>query len=70
VLLDPNQRGSSGGGSWKPPSAASPAEAETGADRLDRVRAVFQEMKRQYASGNFTRYGELLQLLEKLLSSP
>jgi len=27
-------------------------------------------MKRQYASGNFTRYGELLQLLEKLLSSP
>jgi len=52
------------------PSPASPAEAETRADRLDRVRAIFQEMKRQYASGNFTRYGEPLQQLEKLLSLP
>ena len=54
----------------KAPSPASPAEAETRADRLDRVRAIFQEMKRQYASGNFTRYGEPLQRLEKLLSLP
>ena len=54
----------------KAPSPASLAEAETRADRLDRVRAVFQEMKRQYASGNFTRYGELLQQLERLLSAP
>src|SRR6202008_4946958 len=36
-------------------------------DRLDRVRAVFQEMQRQYAAGNYTKYGELLQQLEKLL---
>jgi len=27
-------------------------------------------MQRQYASGNFTRYGELIQQLEKLLTSP
>jgi len=27
-------------------------------------------MQRQYASGNFTRYGELMQQLEKLLTSP
>jgi uncharacterized membrane protein (UPF0182 family) len=48
----------------------SSAEGETDADRLDRARTVFQEMQRQYASGNFTRYGELLQQLEKLLGSP
>jgi uncharacterized membrane protein (UPF0182 family) len=46
------------------------AEVESDTDRLDRVRAVFQEMQRQYATGNFTRYGELLQQLEKLLGSP
>jgi len=51
-------------------SAVSSAEFENAADRLDRVRAIFQEMQRQYANGNFTRYGELLQQLEKLLSSP
>jgi uncharacterized membrane protein (UPF0182 family) len=50
--------------------AVSSAEFENAADRLDRVRAIFQEMQRQYASGNFTRYGELLEQLEKLLSSP
>jgi uncharacterized membrane protein (UPF0182 family) len=48
----------------------SSAEAETDADRLDRARILFQEMQRQYASGNFTGYGELLQQLEKLLGSP
>jgi hypothetical protein len=36
-------------------------------DRLDRARAVFQEMQRQYALGNYTKYGEQL---EKLLTSP
>ena len=46
------------------------AEVQTDADRLDRARTVFQEMQRQYATGNFTRYGELLQQLEKLLGSP
>ena len=49
---------------------ASTREAETDAERLDRVRAVFQERQRQYASGNFTLYGELLQQLERLLASP
>ena len=51
-------------------TAVSSAAAETDVDRLDRARAVFQEMQRQYATGNFTRYGELLQQLEKLLASP
>jgi uncharacterized membrane protein (UPF0182 family) len=48
----------------------SSAEVESDTDRLDRARTVFQEMQRQYATGNFTRYGELLQQLEKLLGSP
>jgi len=50
-------------------SRASPANMETD-DRLDKVRAVFQDMQRQYASGNYLRYGELLQQLEKLLATP
>jgi uncharacterized protein len=50
--------------------AASSAKVETEASRLDRARTVFEEMQRQYATGNFTRYGELLQQLEKLLGSP
>jgi uncharacterized protein len=51
-------------------SNVSSADGETGVDRLDRARAVFQEMQRQYASGNFSKYGDLLQQLEKLLTSP
>jgi uncharacterized membrane protein (UPF0182 family) len=39
-------------------------------DRLGRARGVFQEMQRQYSSGNFTRYGELLKQLEELLTPP
>ena len=48
----------------------SPQEAETEVGRLDHARAIFEEMRREYASGNFARYGELLQQLEKLLGSP
>jgi uncharacterized protein len=52
----------------RPP--VSSAEGETEASRLDRARTVFEEMQQQYASGNFARYGELLQQLEKLLTPP
>jgi uncharacterized membrane protein (UPF0182 family) len=52
------------------PPVVSSAEFENAADRLDRVSAIFKEMRQEYASGNFTRYGELLQQLERLLSSP
>ena len=53
----------------KPTAAVQP---DTGAseDRLSRARAVFEEMKRQYAAGNFARYGELLDELGKLLPPP
>jgi hypothetical protein len=33
-------------------------------------RLSFAEMKREYAAGNFVRYGELLQQLEKILLPP
>ncbi len=41
-----------------------------GNDTLEQARAVFQEMRREYAAGNFARYGELLQQLGKLLLPP
>jgi uncharacterized protein len=51
-------------------STAAPSRSETEMDRLGRARGVFQEMQRQYSSGNFTRYGELLKQLEELLAPP
>jgi hypothetical protein len=53
-----------------PRSNVSTADVAPDVDRLARARAVFQEMQRQYASGSFAKYGELLQQLEKLLTSP
>jgi len=41
---------------------------EATSDTLERVRGVFREMQQQYAAGNFARYGELLQEMQKLLS--
>ena len=48
---------------------ASSANVETDG-RLDRARVVFQDMQHQYAAGNYARYGELMQQLERLLTSP
>src|ERR1039457_4729790 len=53
------------GASAPPPAAA--GAPDTGNEMLERARALFGEMQRKYASGNFARYGELLQQLEKLL---
>jgi uncharacterized protein len=53
--------------------AEQPEEATTvatGLDQLQRARAVFRDMQREYAAGNFVRYGELLQQLEKILLPP
>jgi len=55
-------------GAPAPTSAAAGApDTRTGNEMLDRARALFDEMQREYASGNFVRYGELLQQLGKLL---
>ena len=51
------------------PAAAVPGASDvgTGNKTLERARLVFGEMQREYAAGNFARYGELLQQLGKLL---
>jgi uncharacterized membrane protein (UPF0182 family) len=48
-------------------AAAGLPAAGTSNETLERARALFGEMQREYASGNFARYGELLQQLGKLL---
>lgn len=49
---------------------AGPATAGIDLDRLTRARAVFRDMQKEYAAGNFVRYGELLQQLETMLLPP
>jgi uncharacterized protein len=51
-------------------STPSAPHTELSNETLERARAVFREMQQQYASGNFARYGELLQELGKLLLPP
>jgi hypothetical protein len=48
-------------------AAAGVPAAGTSNETLERARALFGEMQREYASGNFARYGELLEQLGKLL---
>jgi uncharacterized membrane protein (UPF0182 family) len=56
------------GGAPTPVGEAPTAPAQQ--DRLHRAQAVFGDMQREYAAGHFARYGELLQELGKILSSP
>ena len=44
------------------PSAANP-------DQLNQARAVFRDMRQAYASGDYVRYGQLMQQLGQILSS-
>jgi len=44
------------------------ASAPAGADRLAQARIVFEAMQKAYANGDFARYGELLDQLNKILS--
>jgi hypothetical protein len=48
-------------------TAAGALSVGAGNERLERARVLFGEMQREYASGNFARYGELLQQLGRLL---
>ena len=52
-----------------PQGAVNTFNATPGNDTLERARELFGEMQREYAAGNFARYGELLQQLGKLLLS-
>jgi uncharacterized membrane protein (UPF0182 family) len=51
-----------------PQPAASAEIAGTG--RLVQAKAVFEEMQKAYAAGNFAKYGELLQELGRILTQP
>jgi uncharacterized membrane protein (UPF0182 family) len=51
------------------PLATTTAPAPS-ADRLGRARAIFEDMRKAYAAGDFTRYGELLQELGRALAAP
>jgi hypothetical protein len=51
-------------------SLVSSTEEETETSRLDRARAVFEGDAAAIRPGKFTRYCELLEHLEKLLTSP
>jgi len=50
--------------------APAPQVSGLSQDTIAQAREVFEEMRRQYAAGNFAHYGELLQELGKLLAAP
>jgi uncharacterized protein len=54
----------------RPESPSTPTSATTDIERLERARALFHDMQQEYAAGNFVRYGELLEQLEKILLPP
>jgi uncharacterized membrane protein (UPF0182 family) len=51
------------GGAGAAPAAANP-------DQLKQARAIFHDMQQAYASGDYLRYGQLMQQLGQILSSP
>jgi len=57
-------------GTSAPASSAFQPNAGLSQDTVAHAREVFEDMKRQYAVGNFARYGELLQELGKILAPP
>jgi hypothetical protein len=44
--------------------------AATDLDRFKRAQGIFHDMQRAYAAGDFVRYGQLMQDLERVFSSP
>ena len=60
------------GGASPPSGAGAVAVASAGpsADQLIQARAIFRDMQQAYASGDYVRYGQLMQQLGKALSSP
>ncbi|MBS0526443.1 MAG: UPF0182 family protein [Proteobacteria bacterium] len=46
------------------------APAPDALDHLARARAIFEDMRKAYAAGDFARYGELLQDLGRALAAP
>jgi hypothetical protein len=54
------------------PQAASPggAPASASGSQLTQARAIFAEMRKAYAAGDFAHYGELLRELDRVLAPP
>ena len=52
------------------PAAAAVAVAPGAGKPLARARELFDEMQKAYSAGDFARYGQLLQELGRVLSSP
>jgi len=55
-----------------PPSgaAAGATSASPNPDQLKQARVIFHDMQQAYASGDYVRYGQLMQQLGKILSAP
>jgi uncharacterized protein len=51
------------------PPTANTSNPVFGNDKLKQARELFDEMQQEYTTGNFARYGDLLQQLGKLLRS-
>ena len=54
------------------PQAASPAgvPASASGSQLTQARAIFEEMRKAYAAGDFAHYGELLRELDRVPAPP
>jgi hypothetical protein len=50
----------------EPTAEATPASANP--DQLERAKAVFRDMQKAYAAGDYVRYGQLMQELQKVLA--
>jgi hypothetical protein len=62
-----------GAAAERQPGQSAPAGASTAAanpDQLAHARAVFSQMQQAYAAGDYVRYGQLMQQLGQILSSP
>ncbi|HLI65366.1 MAG TPA: UPF0182 family protein [Caulobacteraceae bacterium] len=53
-----------------PGGSAAPAAGAPTPDQLNQARAIFHDMQQAYASGDYVRYGQLMQQLGKILASP
>jgi hypothetical protein len=59
------------GGAAPPPSVGGPAPtAPASPGQLKQANAIFHAMQQAYASGDYVRYGQLMQQLGQILSSP
>jgi hypothetical protein len=59
-----------GGAPPRPQPGQRALAAAASPDQLTQARSVFREMQQAYTAGDYVRYGQLMQQLEQILSSP